>query len=381
MDVTARAVSARRVLVEQYWDSRTRLFRIRAGRMARLASWLPIGHWHYWWQAHALDCLLDGLDAGDPGPADLAVDHLNGIVNRTGGDVTGNDFIDDLAWLGLATLRAHRLGMIDARLPRALAEAVRRGHDQDLGGFRWRIGDDFHNVPASAPAAMLLAGAAELADQPGWVGLARDTAEWLHRTVVDGTGVVWDGCRPRAGSLVPEGPLWSYNIGTVAGLDVTLAALSDPVEADRLLTRAGRVVRAGTAALRAGCVDIPAARMAATRGSSSPPPGSRPWLDELGHGSHRDPQLFRGILAQYAADLVLADPSRTHDVAADLRHQADAAWSARDHRGLVGPHWDQPTTEHGLPDPGRGRQGQPWLASHVSGTLTLAAAARITAAS
>ena len=379
MDVAARAVSARRVLVEQFWDPRTRLFRIRAGPMARLAWWLPVGHWHYWWQAHALDCLLDGLDAGDPGSADLAVDHVTGIVNRTGGDVTHNDFIDDLAWLGLATLRAHRLGVIDARLPRTLAEAVSRGHDPDLGGFPWRFGDDFHNVPASAPAAMLLAGAAELAGQPDWVEVARDTAEWLHRTVVDGTGLVWDGCRPRAGSLVPEGPLWSYNIGTVAGLDVTLAALSAPVEADRLLARAGRVVRAGTAALRSGCVDIPAARIAAIRGSTSPPTGSAPWRDELGEGSNRDPLLFRGILARYAADLVLADPSRTGDVAADLMRQADAAWSAREDRGLVGPSWGQPTTP-GKPDAGRVPQPQTWLASHLSGTLTLAAAGRIAAA-
>jgi len=373
-----RPAAARAALVARFWDRRTGLFRTRAGWPARARWWLPAGRWHYWWQAHALQVLLDGVEAGDAGAGGLVGQHLAGITARCGGDATHNDFIDDLSWLGLAALRAHRLGLVDAELPCRLAAAVRCGHDPDLGGFRWRRGDDLHNVAASAPAAMLLAGCAELASRPEWLDLARDTAQWLHRTVVEDPGVVWDGARARGKRLVPEGRLWSYNVGTVAGLDVTLAASADPQEADRLLARAGRVLRAGTTALRAGCGEVGAARAAVAAplrgGGTSRSAQTAPWRDELGDGTGRDPQLFRGILAQHAARLVAADPTRTPDIAADLARQGEAAWAARDRHGLIGPRWADPR-----PPPGSPHAGPPWLAAHLSGTLVLAAAARVAA--
>ena len=62
---------------------------------------------------------------------------------------------------------------------------------------------------------MLLAGTSALAGDPERWDVARRTAEWIHANVVDTSGAVWDGCRPRGGVLVPEGGLWSYNVGTV----------------------------------------------------------------------------------------------------------------------------------------------------------------------
>jgi predicted alpha-1,6-mannanase (GH76 family) len=338
-----RAQAARSVLVAEYWDDRTGLFRTATGRRACLRWRLQLASWHYWWQAHALQALLDGVEAGDAGAAQRVPLLLAGIDRRTPGGLAANQYIDDLAWLGLATLRAHQLGLVDAAVPLRLCAAVRAGHDPDLGGFRWRIGDDFHNVPATAPAAMLLVGTSELAGDPSRLELARRTADWLHEHVVAPDGTVRDGARPRDGVLVPEGRLWSYNVGTVAGLDVLLASRADAAGADALLARAAQVIRGGTAALRTGTI----------------------WRDEHGDGHGPDPQLFRGILARFVCELVLADPGRTRDIGTDLLTQAEAAWRARDGRGRISSGWAGPGPR------------TPSLAAHLSGVLALGAAARL----
>lgn len=365
-----RARRSRAVLVGEYWDGRTGLFRIGAGLRGRFAALLPWGAWHFWWQAHGLEVLLDGYEAGDPLAGQRAARLIQGVTRRNHGDVTANDYFDDLAWMGLATLRAHALGVIDARLPMALADAVASGWDARLGGVRWRVHDEFRNVAATAPSAMLLARAGQMDGDARRLGIARQASDWLHATLVDHSGIVWDGCRPREGVLVPEGRLWSYNVGTVVGLDVVLAGTSDEAEAQRRLARAAGVARAGSSVLRAGCRDVGEALTLLAWGPAGAAPNSGIWQDEVSDGSGADPQLFRGILARYTSELLLADPSLT-DIARDLVVQAEAAWEARDIRGRIGPAWGM--------DPQRlPRRGPaPTLAAHLSGALTLGSAARL----
>lgn len=365
-----RARESRTVLVDQYWDERTCLFRANAQTRGRLAALLPWGSWHYWWQAHALEVLLDGHEARDPGAGARARRLIQGIIGRNRGDLTANPYYDDLAWMGLATLRAHAVGLSDASLPLTLADAVASGWEAQLGGFRWRVGDEFRNVAATAPAAMLLAGASQVAGDPRRVSASRAAADWLHTTLVDPSGIVWDGCRPRDGVLVPEGRLWSYNVGTVAGLDIVLAGMADSPAGQMLLARAAGVVRAGTAALRAGCAEVGQAMALPADGSADELAASGLWRDELSDGVGADPQLFRGILARYATDLVLADPTLV-DIARDIVVQAEAVWAVRDGRGRIGAHWGA--------DPGwfTYREAPPTLAAHLSGALTLGSAARL----
>jgi predicted alpha-1,6-mannanase (GH76 family) len=347
MDWPAAASDARAVLVGAYWDRRAGLFRAAPGLSGRLRARLPGAPWHPWWQAHALEALLDGVAAGEASARARADRLVEGVTARLGGDITRSDFVDDLAWLGLATWRAHELGLLGPQPALALAESARRGHDAVLGGFRWRFGDDYHNVPATAPAAILLARTAALAGDPDRLALAASTAEWLHAHVVDATGLVRDGCRPRGGRLVAEGPLWSYNVGTVAGLDLELAGReADPAAGARRRTRAAWVLRAGTRALQAGSSGI--------------------WRDERHDGRGPDPQLFRGILARAVADLVLADPPGTRDLATGLHRQPAAAWGARDASGRITTGWAS----------GAG-SGPPSLAAHLAGTLLLGSAARL----
>jgi predicted alpha-1,6-mannanase (GH76 family) len=360
-----RARASTDVLLEQYWDPRPGLFRTMPARSARRFMPGRPRTWHYWWQAHALDALVDAASTGDARAVDLVPRHLRGIVARNGGDITGNDYYDDLAWMGLATLRAHLIGLADARVPLSLSRAVMRGRDLNLGGFHWRVGSGFTNVAASATSAMLLADTSDLAADPGLRDVAQATAEWIHAHLVTAQGLVRDGVRIREGVPVRQATLWSYNVGLVAGLDVVLASRADPGTAGLLLARAARVVRAGTGALRVGTdgTDRVGGRDAAPQGAARPEP-ARPesvWRDEAGPDGH----LFRGILARYAADLVLADPSRTRDIAADVLVQAHAVWDARDDHGRHPASWV------------RHESGTPSLAAHLSGLSTLTSAARL----
>ncbi|HEY3751505.1 MAG TPA: glycoside hydrolase family 76 protein, partial [Pseudonocardiaceae bacterium] len=121
------------------------------------------GPWGYWWQAHVLDCLVDAqLRAPSPARRVSIQRMVNGIHRRNLGSWL-NDYYDDVAWLGLALLRAEQHGGV--RRPEALkqiAARLREGWTDHGGGGIWwrrieRYDDDFKNVPANGPAAILLA--------------------------------------------------------------------------------------------------------------------------------------------------------------------------------------------------------------------------------
>ncbi len=342
---TQPAAAARRVLVQQYWDDGLGLMRTLPGPPLLVRRRMRRGAWHYWWQAWALEALLDGVQAGEHEARSLVPALVQGVTERSGDDLTHNRYYDDLAWMGLATLRAHRLGLVGPQAPLALATAVRRGHDPELGGFRWRAGGDYHNVAATAPAAMLLAGTAALAQDPSRLELARASAEWLHEHLVDPAGVVRDGCRVEDGVLVPGTQVWSYTTGAVAALDVLLARFEQPQLAHERLARAASVLRMGLPALTG-------------------PDGV--WRDECGPGPDLDAALFRGILARFVADVAVGVPE-PGDLVTTLHRQAEAVQQSRDGRGRVRASW------------ARRRPLAPWavpsLAAHLAGTLTLAAAA------
>jgi predicted alpha-1,6-mannanase (GH76 family) len=341
------AAEARHVLVREYWDDDLALFRSRPGHRRRVRRDMRAGAWHYWWQAHALQVLLDGVEVGDVQAFALVAPLLAGVQQRSGGDLTTNRYYDDLAWMGLATLRAHRLGLLGLDVPTALARAVRAGHDPEHGGFRWRAGGSYLNVAAAAPAAILLAGVAPLAREPAFGELATSTATWLHRHLVDPSGLVLDGCRPVRGALVPRRDVWSYTVGAVAELDLVLAAQADGAQRQQLRARSAVVLRRGLREL-------------------TTPAGI--WRDEAGRGPGVDAPLFRGILAGAVAQAASALP-HADDLAAALTTQARAVLAARDPRGRVAARWVGPT-------PPRVRPSPPSLAAHLAGALTLAAAAR-----
>lgn len=180
--------------------------------------------WHYWWQAHLVDCLVDA-QLREPLPArERQIRRLTrGIWLRNGFRWT-NSFHDDIAWLGLALQRAQDRGMIASSraLPR-IVHRLRAAWAPDRGGgLPWRVGSSYFNTPANGPAGILLA-------RNGSVDRADQTWDWLRRTLLDpGTGLLNDGIdlgaggAAGAGAARPNPDRWSYCQGVGIGLALEL---------------------------------------------------------------------------------------------------------------------------------------------------------------
>jgi predicted alpha-1,6-mannanase (GH76 family) len=272
------------------------------------------GTWHYWWQAHLLDNLVDA-QMRDPQPerkTKIARQIRSHRLRNTG---WVNDYYDDMAWLALALERAGRLAGVEkpGALKKLCEQFVNAWVPEDGGGIPWRKQDQFFNAPANGPAAIFLARYDDRLRR------AQQMSDWIDETLIDSeTHLVFDGIK--AGSLVRA--QYTYCQGVVIGLDVELAARTkDPEHA----TRVHRLVKAVR--------------------DSMAPDGV---IKGAGGG---DGGLFNGILARYLALAVTTLPqdgpadAEARDIARSLvLTSAEAAWDNRqtvDDLPLFGPFWER----------------------------------------
>ena len=316
------------------------------------------GHWNYWWQAHLLDCLVDAqLRAPGPGRARLIGRLVRGVRLRNLGSWT-NDYYDDIAWLGLALLRASAVTGI--AVDRAVTPIVAQLHagwtEHAGGGVWWRRRDTFKNVPANGPAAILLARWSRAGGRHTDLRRARSITQWMESTLVDpDTGLLWDGLHANADGTVGEvvTTVYTYCQGVFLGACLELAP-GDP--SGVWLRRAERTVDAVAAGVARGGVLV-------------------------GQGGG-DGGLFAGILARYLALAALAMPALgavdAGGLAASLvLGSADAAWRNRAvARGgpLFGPSWDTPAA---VPASRRDIGAERDLSVQLSGWMVLEAAALV----
>jgi predicted alpha-1,6-mannanase (GH76 family) len=270
--------------------------------------------WHYWWQAHLLDCLVDA-QLRDPQP-----DRQKEIERQIRGHRFRNnlrwinDYYDDMAWLALALERAARLADVDR--PRALDKLADQFLNawvpEDGGGIPWRKQDQFFNAPANGPAAIFLARYDRLRR-------AQQMSDWLDETLIDPeTHLVFDGIK--AGSMVRA--QYTYCQGVVLGLETELALRTK--DADHAM-RVHRLVAAVRDHMAPGGI-----------------------IKGAGGG---DGGLFNGILARYLALVATTLPqSGPDDMAACatarslVLKSAEAAWDNRqtvDNLPLFAAFWDR----------------------------------------
>lgn len=232
------------------------------------------GPWNYWWQAHLLDCAVDAFGRSPSAERRRrTVSLVRGVRLRNAGRWR-NNYFDDMAWLGLALQRAG--AVVGVRRPDAVGELtstlIHAWRDDSDGGIPWRVGDEFRNAPANGPAALLLA-------RTGHTEAGQRSAEWLQTRLVDRcSGLVLDGLRPGLGL---ERAVYTYNQGTVLGLETELADGGAAVHAERV----HRLVAAVEASLTTQDV-----------------------LHTHGGG---DGGLFSGILARYLAVVANTLPGTT----------------------------------------------------------------------
>ncbi|AEV71940.1 putative glycosyl hydrolase [Mycolicibacterium rhodesiae NBB3] len=257
------------------------------------------GTWHYWWQAHLLDCLVDA-QVRDPQPERKLkiARQIRGHRLRNNLRWT-NDYYDDMAWLAISLERAGRLA--DVPRPRALdklsEQFLNAWVPEDGGGIPWRKQDQFFNAPANGPAAIFLARHDRLRR-------AQQMSDWLDETLIDPeTHLVFDGIK--SGSMVRA--QYTYCQGVVLGLETELAARTEDGD------HAKRVHRL----------------VAAVRDHMAP----EGIIKGAGGG---DGGLFNGILARYLALVATslpqndADDEAARDTARKLvLTSAEAVWENR----------------------------------------------------
>lgn len=287
-------------------------------------AWLP---WHYWWQAHLIDCAIDAAER-DVTPRRLKrVEKLirsHRLRNTTGWT---NTFYDDMAWLGLALERAERNLLIDHRGPIATlqAELYDSWAPEQGGGIPWCKGSDFYNTPANGPAGIMLA-------RTGKIWRAQEMADWIDATLRDPeSGLIFDGIRPARTERKMERTFYTYCQGVTLGLETELAVqVGDPRHSARVHALVDAVERGMT-----------------TGGV----------IFGVGGG---DGGLFSGILARYLAFVATTlpgdaplDRAARAKAAAIVTTSATAAWDNKhDHEGLpvFGPDWSVPAQVPGVGD-------------------------------
>jgi predicted alpha-1,6-mannanase (GH76 family) len=291
------------------------------GTQLGVVAWPPsekerrFATWHFWWQAHLLDCLVDA-QVRDPKPdrVESIGRQIRGHRLRNNGSWI-NEYYDDMAWLALALERAGRLVGVDkpSALEKLSEQFINAWVPEDGGGIPWRKSDQFFNAPANGPAGIFLARYGDRLRR------AEQMADWIDDTLIDPeTHLVFDGVK--AGSLVRA--QYTYCQGAVVGLETELAVRTGE---ERHSERVHRLVAA-------------ISREMAPEGV----------LKGAGGG---DGGLFAGVTARY---LALAATSLTGDTpeSAETRataanivlKSAQAAWDNRqtvDGLPLFGPFWDR----------------------------------------
>jgi predicted alpha-1,6-mannanase (GH76 family) len=298
-----RANLAQEGLITQYWNKKQNMF-------DNLTPYNDLCNeqFHYWWQAHAVDALIDALvRTGDAHYSQYLADFYQGIVDRNGG-VLPNQFYDDMEWMALAWLRAYQATNVETYKQAALIlwEDIKGGwNDQQGGGIAWQKPQlDYKNTPANAPAVIL---AARLYQQFGNVddlNWAKRIYAWQRQHLVDPeSGIVWDGLNRLGDSQIDKSWKFTYCQGVYIGAGIELyRATGDKA----YINEASRTLHAAKLKL------------------ASPATGVLP-VEGRGDGG-----LFKGIMIRYVAELVIEDPSQT-EASELLKTNAVSLWdSGRD---------------------------------------------------
>lgn len=262
------------------------------GTTLGVVAWPPVRRerlffsWHYWWQAHLLDCAVDALERNPTWRRKRRIVRLARSLRLRNLSGWTNSYYDDMAWLGIALERAQRMHLIDNRSAVQVLESqlFDAWTPETGGGIPWRRNSDFYNAPANGPAGIMLA-------RTGKLWRARATADWIDETLRDvHSNLIFDGIH-RGGAI--ERVVYSYCQGVVLGLETELA------------------VRLGSSRHRNRIH-----RLTAAIEEHLAPDGV------IQGGGGGDGGLFNGILARYLALTAVTLPG---EAAADIRVRDNAA--------------------------------------------------------
>lgn len=176
---------------------------------------------NYWWQAHALDAIVDAsVRVDDDRYFQLISDFYAGVNVTNNGFI--NDFYDDMSWMALAFLRAHELTGDNKYLSTAqvLWEDIITGWNETQGGgICWnKSATSYKNTCSNATAAMLSFRLYKVTGESKYLVMGEKILVWLTSTLVDpSTGIVYDGIGRNGGNEIDYNWLFTYNQGVYIG--------------------------------------------------------------------------------------------------------------------------------------------------------------------
>lgn len=304
---------------------------------------------HYWWNSHALDVLVDGyVRTGNESYATQMKALLRGIKVRNGGSYF-NVFNDDMEWLAMSSLRAYVATEDEEYLTVAQelwTEIKKSWSDVFGGGITWKSDTPYgKNACSNAPAAILAMRLYNITEDPEDLQWAKDIYSWQKATLVDpSSGLVWDNISLDGGNEVIEKDwIFTYNQGTYLGAATLL------YEATGETSYLNDAIRTAKSSM------------------GSPKVTAEGLLRDEGQG---DGGLFKGIFVRYFTELIIQpdlDAQTRADLVKFFKFNAETFYSKGLRRpGLMcGPNWRQlpgSTTD---------------LSTQLSGVMLIEAAARL----
>ncbi|WP_337100377.1 glycoside hydrolase family 76 protein [Paenibacillus sp. YIM B09110] len=313
------ANEAQAALRDRYWND----------ELAMMNQWYPpvkaFGeeNFYYWWQAHVMDVLIDGLErTGEAGYRELLSKLAEG-VRVYNGHTFKHNYYDDMEWTALALLRAYEATGEEPYLASVLElwEDIKTAWNGHMGGgMAWKKDQlDYKNTPANAPAAILAARLYHAYGKAEDLAWAERIYKWNRDNLVDpASGFVWDGMNRLGDGRIDKDWKFTYCQGVFIGAGVELYLAT---REETYLQDACRTTRACFAELcDAGTLLLP-----------------DEGIDDTG--------LFKGILIRYLIQMAEIAPQAERDAIIGVI-EANAA-SLRDQGlnrelKLCGPSWSTP---------------------------------------
>jgi len=304
-------------------------------------------NFNYWWNAHMLDVLVDGYErTGDESYLPKMKALLNGIKSRNGGRYQ-NEFVDDMEWLAIASVRAYKAtGDSDYRnvAEELWNEIIKHWSDVHGGGITWKINTPFgKNACSNGPAAILAMRLYDLDKDTEYLDWAKRIYEWEKSTLVDpASGLVWDNIDIVDGeTVIQKDWIFTYNVGTYLGAanELYLVTKDQAYLNDAIQTASSTMI--------------------------SPQLTTEGVLKSEGEG---DGGLFKGILVRYMNRLVQnpdLDDNKRRDLIRFLKFNAETFYQ----RGLARP------SMMSSPDWRMQPQSKTDLSTQLSGMMLMEAAA------
>lgn len=185
-----------------------------------------ISQYDYWPEAHAIDVIIDAFLRSNNNKYKQTIDNFYEGVKRKNGNKFKNSFYDDMAWHGLAHLRAFE-ATNDKRYEDSAKDLwnwIIEGWDYDNGGgIKWNDEpESTPGVPSTGPSTIIAIrrwvkyGETEVKEGLNNLEWAKKMYEWMRSERHDpATGGVYDNFDKKEGA-------WTYNTGTFLGAAMEL---------------------------------------------------------------------------------------------------------------------------------------------------------------